>query len=550
MAQLQKVKRTVKTRVGSEIIKTEKEPEPRGKKRAAGGTTDEPTAKKANTGPPSAEQIAKIQQIAYYSELETIRRKKPYLDPKNAVILELQVKERKGTNDIETVDITSNGPDEGAQVGGAGADRGGTVDEPIEIDSPPKAKGKTAADPIEIGSPPRGKTAADPIEIDSSPKPKPKGKGKTAADPIEIDSAPKGKGKGKTAAKPSRIGSAERDVAEDPLSFYGVARNEAYRLQFQDRVADKGQTPSTVPGTRLLATKFQRAAAIQPKTAADMDALFAGRDLYQPHRDVRDLERAIRKVWSVDTARGHPPLIKGLPLVEDVVFLRPANFAGSRSNCFYKAIAYHIYGTNDWWDRVKAEHMFHVFNVLMPGPAESRHARCGEYEALNRKFYSTTVIPQGGDRLDVVANLFQQLHLPQVYTATDMFDITADLYGVFIVVFSVDRNNTITRVYTRGSYNARHLLFLFDERIRHFQPLVPNEFVASEFRYPRITLASTDTQPGLGSSRMRREGIFHKWRGGGSQDFLKKGVPPPVPVDHAWFLHYMQHVYNATSKKF
>lgn len=79
----------------------------------------------------------------------------------------------------------------------------------------------------------------------------------------------------------------------------------------------------------------------------------------------RTFEDSLQRNWLRDLDVGlGTRLIRGLPLVEDVVFLRAGNYIGTNSNCFWKAIAYQIYGDHSFDVRVKAEHLEYFSEVL------------------------------------------------------------------------------------------------------------------------------------------------------------------------------------------
>lgn len=94
---------------------------------------------------------------------------------------------------------------------------------------------------------------------------------------------------------------------------------------------------------------------------------------------------------------------------------------------------------------------------------------------------------------------------------------------------------------TEGSYNARHIFFLYLGDAGHFQPLVPNDFIASEFRLPRPSSESTYGYPGVSLRRRDWLSTHHVWRLGdtavGRQGFIDRttGAPPATPhCDEYW----------------
>lgn len=60
---------------------------------------------------------------------------------------------------------------------------------------------------------------------------------------------------------------------------------------------------------------------------------------------------------------------------------------------------------------------------------------------MNSRFHTLTVVDRTSK--EVKANLFQLLHIPCSYTPMDMFEITADLYNLYITVFEIQRNRKV-----------------------------------------------------------------------------------------------------------
>lgn len=263
----------------------------------------------------------------------------------------------------------------------------------------------------------------------------------------------------------------------------------------------------------------------EPPPQAAVDAAF-GVQNFQGATAPAPLEAAIVKYWLADAP---PGLVRGFPLVEEVVFAVQPNVAGEPSNCFFKTVAFHVYGDGAYHPRVKAEHLQHFHEVLQ----WSDHPRHQLYLRMNRRFYTTTA----GTR-QTVANLYQMLTVPRIYTALDLFDVTADLYNLFIVVYTLD-DNTVTGVTTKGSYNARHI-FICHVNGNHFQPMVPNDYFASEFQLPRITCQSTLDLPMTSRRHRNRHALDHSWRNAWAGDLDRRHGP--LPVEHVFYSTALGHV--------
>ena len=112
-----------------------------------------------------------------------------------------------------------------------------------------------------------------------------------------------------------------------------------------------------------------------------------------------------------------------------------------------------------------------------------------------------------------------------------MQQVTADLYGILLVIFSSSfGNQAIADIQVRGSYNAPHR-FLRYMGGNTYWPLIPELQRPSEYRFPRITFDNTKGELGI-ADHLRREdndGLLHPWR----RPFPDTPVPEklsPVPI--------------------
>lgn len=173
--------------------------------------------------------------------------------------------------------------------------------------------------------------------------------------------------------------------------------------------------------------------------------------------------------------------------------------------------------------------------------ADSEHCRHQLYTEMNQKFYNTTISLDNTklrDReVDTAANFYQLLSLPQVWMPLDMLDVTADIYNLFIVVFTITEPTTarpqplVTEVNVKGSYNARHVFLLFNGF--HYQPMVPNEFLASEFTFPRVTYENVKGLPWSRDIDQGKSSPDLRWRmTWGPRLDRRAGA---LPVDHVFY---------------
>ncbi|OIW32497.1 hypothetical protein CONLIGDRAFT_668188 [Coniochaeta ligniaria NRRL 30616] len=231
-------------------------------------------------------------------------------------------------------------------------------------------------------------------------------------------------------------------------------------------------------------------------------------------------------------------LIRNLPLVEDVVFVRHDNMCGdrgiTRGTCYWTAMATHLYGDARYWLRLKAEHLEHFAEVLN----NRDHPRHDHYTQLNEKRYMAAASPGPGKKTagsKIFVNLWQVLNLPGVYTPMAILDVTANLFGLYLVVYSYHLRaepgqtkpgpyeQKVYQTIARGAYNARHLGLIFANG-NHFQPIIPNDYVHWEFKFPRFTQDSTAGFPSTG----KKDGIEHPWR-----SEFKRQLAPAI-VDHGF----------------
>lgn len=246
-------------------------------------------------------------------------------------------------------------------------------------------------------------------------------------------------------------------------------------------------------------------------------------------------DEAVSRNWTQDSSQ--TSLLFNFPMLGNVVFYRAMNYGGARSACFFKALAYLVYGDQSLYQRVQSEHLQHYSDVL----EWEDHPRHQLYTMMNQKFYSTTISTANtnstlNSEVGTLANFFQLLSIPQAWMPLDMLDVTADLYNLFIVVYTINESSTrthplVTEVNVKGSYNARHVFLLFNGF--HYQPMVPNEFLASEFTFPRVTYENVKGLPWSRDTDQGKSSVDLRWRiTWGSNLNRRKGA---LPVDHVFY---------------
>lgn len=323
--------------------------------------------------------------------------------------------------------------------------------------------------------------------------------------------------------------------ATDPPGFYLGGSITAARtnrlLRYQQRSVNPGRYPSPQAGIRFDLVSLHRdlagkqAALILP-TKESVSQEYQRQTFH--NLAPLSFDKAITTNWLKEGGT----LYKGFPMVENTVFFAANNFAGLQSNCFFKAVAYQVYGARTFDARVKAEHL-QYFSDVLKWPTHPRHDM---YTRLNEWFYESYVsrsqgqAGKGGSKASIAlaANFYQLLTIPNCYIPMDMFEVTADLYNLFIVIYTLDQDHVVTEVTTKGSYNARHIFMLYSAK--HFQPMVPNDYYASEFQLPRITHYSTFNYPLTRARDKDTHTVDHVYRTRCRVTVDRKSGAPPVDV--------------------
>ncbi|KAI1332344.1 hypothetical protein F5Y16DRAFT_420457 [Xylariaceae sp. FL0255] len=302
-------------------------------------------------------------------------------------------------------------------------------------------------------------------------------------------------------------------------SFYRGGEEDAHLLRYQDRWHNIGQIPSPSAGTRLDLESYlgEMGLNIAHKLEWNVRQILLTTG-YGGHS--YDEDEAVRRVWRSDP---QIKLYSGFPLVEDVEFLATGNNRRPPGDCYWRALAMCLHGDSDLWKLIKAEHLEFMFHVL----TNETHPRHKLYsEKLNNRFFES----RGPNHLSFKANIWQLLNMPHSWTPGVTQQISADLYNIHLVTFTYDHNkNFCSEVSVRGAYNSRHIFMLFMDNM-HFQPLTPNEYLAT---------AHFNGAP-KGNSTKVLQSIQHPWR----NDWTKE-VPAPVPRNHGCDMFELSRLMDA-----
>ncbi|KAI0546569.1 hypothetical protein F4679DRAFT_557206 [Xylaria curta] len=260
-----------------------------------------------------------------------------------------------------------------------------------------------------------------------------------------------------------------RYIRDEPESsqFYGydIAPKEAdSTLRYQDRFNNIGEIPGPKTSLRLDLDRYVK------DTGINDDVMGMERDIESVYEETfyagetLDEEQALRSSW----ANKPTTLYKGFPLVENIGFVAIENQARPAGDCYWRALAYILYGQTTRWDLIKADHQAYLRHVL----GDKTHPRHELHAKLNTQFFESNGPAIGKFK----ANLWQLLHMPHSWTPGAMQQVTADLYNIHLVTFEYDKDkNLCSNVSVRGAYNSRHVFMLFDGS--HFQPLAVNEYL-------------------------------------------------------------------------
>ncbi|TLD13408.1 uncharacterized protein PgNI_03658 [Pyricularia grisea] len=500
------------------------------------------------------------QQWAYMLDLHQIRQEPLIRDERPEIVwkvlfdkTEAKWKPKSKTQASPTIavaKVTTSGRTR--PVVAALSSAGGSQENPISLDTP---EGKvytprvgTAGNPItvELGIAEEDVSVISPVSFWTSPA--------SSSTPGSELSWPKTPVRASApsqdpfAARVTR--SADKKTAtslrRDGFEFYQT--NDGELLRYQNMIEDQGVVPGTLlpdgrQPDRLLIDNFRK----DSKKLKETTSNFSPRK-YTVHPKNTPLNSkeywenwlqhknqatpttadshtaAARQRWIDDAPRSssQPALLRGFPMVEMVMFVR-ANNRQDEGNCYWNALSLHMYGRPDFGERVKLEHLRHVEAVLNT----PQHPRHEAYTNVNARFFQTNAEGLSGGPF--VANMWQILHLPGSWTPSWMTQITADVYGVFVVLYTLkcEKRLLVTETTTRGAYNSRHIFLLFVDG-NHYQPMIPNEFDPSEFRCPRPSKELTKAYV-FGDSKRWGEGVTHGWRNDVS---FGNRVPMSLPVDH------------------
>lgn len=150
-------------------------------------------------------------------------------------------------------------------------------------------------------------------------------------------------------------------------AFYGLGRALTERsmemIRYQDyRLALQSKYPSPQNGLGFDMAKLRQDKAWASPVTTLEDVQPAWDHAMFMTSPPLGFDEAVSQNWTQDSSS--TSLLYGFPMLGDVVFYRAMNYRGARSACFFKALAYLVYGDQSLYQRVQAEHLQHFSEVL------------------------------------------------------------------------------------------------------------------------------------------------------------------------------------------
>ena len=128
-------------------------------------------------------------------------------------------------------------------------------------------------------------------------------------------------------------------------------------------------------------------------------------------------------------------------------------------------------------------------------------------------------------------NMWMRLCTPYAWQDGEILQVTADLYDVFIVQYTMcsTSGSQVQGVKVRGNYNSTHWMIRYVDD-NHFQPLIPADEPLSEFSFPPITRENTKGKVSVSQNAPSgATDLNHPWRSPMSrQDVPEQLLPKPI----------------------
>ncbi|KAF5878214.1 uncharacterized protein Bfra_000380 [Botrytis fragariae] len=220
------------------------------------------------------------------------------------------------------------------------------------------------------------------------------------------------------------------------------------------------------------------------------------------HNPRQDANMAVRD--SIPDDMYEPPIVRSMPdripinknLQIEISFMEGVIFYPSRipasGDCFFGSVSMALYGTTLYWHYTKYCHLW-FFRYVLTHPA---HPRYDFYWHLNS-------IGNADDEM----NMWERLNTPHAWQSSELFNVTADIYNLFVVLYEAPATIDLF-----GQYNATHTFFHLINR-NHYESLIPKD---KEIQFPFPDGVMVSPRPGRAKLRLI---------GGG-----RNIVPPPIAL--------------------
>ncbi|KAK6615582.1 hypothetical protein H4I95_00734 [Botrytis cinerea] len=165
-----------------------------------------------------------------------------------------------------------------------------------------------------------------------------------------------------------------------------------------------------------------------------------------------------------------------LPFVEDATVFYPSKIPGS-GDCFFGAVSMALYGTTMYWHYTKYCHLW-FFRYVLTHPAHPRHSFYWHINSI-------------GDANGQM-NTWHRLSTPHAWQLSALFNVTADIYNLFVVLYEAPQAIDLF-----GQYNATHVFFHLINR-NHYESLIPKD---NEVLFPFPDGIKINPRPGRAKIR-------------------------------------------------
>ncbi|ESZ97986.1 hypothetical protein SBOR_1657 [Sclerotinia borealis F-4128] len=276
----------------------------------------------------------------------------------------------------------------------------------------------------------------------------------------------------------------------EPKTPKGKGKGQGIPPPIKPRVPVPGAPPTLVPSILPISPQAVLAPRVRNAETRKMSETWAGPGTYEyKWKDDPNVDenRSVRD--------GIPANWKELPQVREMpVRKKDDNWAKNNfqymgdqkfysmtipasGDCFFGAISMALYGTTQYWHFVKYCHLW-FFRYVLLHPAHPRY-----------EFYWHLNAVAGANN----KNMWHQPSIPHAWQSSELFNVTADIYNLFIILYEQLPMPTDPTKSTKqqddqtiglfGQYNATHVFFHLINR-NHYQTLVPSHNHEAQFPFP------------------------------------------------------------------